>query len=43
MQAHEPPRPVRAWAVRFAWFATLWLAGVAAVGALAFILRRVLL
>jgi hypothetical protein len=37
------PLPMRAWLVRLAWFAALWLAGVAVVGALAFILRRILL
>jgi hypothetical protein len=42
MQAHKPPQ-IRAWLVRLAWFAALWLAGVAVVGALALILRRVLL
>jgi hypothetical protein len=43
MQVHEPPRPSRTWVIRLVWFVALWLAGVAAVGALAFILRRVLL
>jgi hypothetical protein len=32
----EPPRPLR---VRLAWFVALWLAGVGAVTAAAFVLR----
>jgi hypothetical protein len=43
MQPHEPPaHRTGVWVVRVAWFVVLWLAGVAVVGALAFILRRVL-
>lgn len=37
------PRIVRTWITRLMWFAALWIAGVAALGALAYILRRVLL
>ena len=36
----EPPRGLLS---RLAWFALLWLAGVAAVGTLAFVLRKVLI
>ena len=38
-----PAEPQRGLLSRLAWFVLLWLAGVAAVGALAFVLRRVLI
>ena len=43
MPPHEPPRPAHDWLRRLMWFVALWAAGVAAVGALAFLIRRVML
>lgn len=41
--AQGAPQPDTRLLVRLAWFVALWLAGVAAVGAVAFLIRSVLL
>jgi hypothetical protein len=43
MQPGEPSRPPREWAMRLVWFVLLWAAGVAVVGTLALVIRKVLL
>jgi hypothetical protein len=38
-----PPDKLRGLLSRLAWFTLLWLGGVAVVGAIAFVLRKVLI
>jgi hypothetical protein len=43
MRRDADPHGARTTVRRLAWFVALWLAGVATVGAIAFLLRRILL
>ena len=43
MSSQEPSGSQRPLHVRLLWFAALWLGGVAAIGAVAFLLRRLIL